>query len=124
MAIHHQPKFEGTSQPPHMRTGPHFHERAPEVHIQSSGGRKTSGQVRIPTPLTTCGQLLSPSLEGVFHTLLFLKGHICHNDDEGLRRENREPIIILGPNLVFVHGLVKFVPAAARLVCPDLLGSF
>ena len=28
---------------------------------------------------------------------------------------------ILGPNLIFVRGLVKFVPAVARLVCPDLL---
>ena len=30
---------------------------------------------------------------------------------------------ILGPNLIFVHGLVKFVPAVARIVCPDLLES-
>ena len=29
---------------------------------------------------------------------------------------------ILGPNLIFVCGLVKFFPAPARLVCPDLLG--
>ena len=31
-------------------------------------------------------------------------------------------MIILGPKLIFVTGLVMFVPAAARLVCPDLLG--
>ena len=30
---------------------------------------------------------------------------------------------ILGPKLILVRGLVKFVPAVARLVCPDLLGS-
>ena len=29
---------------------------------------------------------------------------------------------ILGPKLFFVTGLVIFVTAAARLVCPDLLG--
>ena len=28
---------------------------------------------------------------------------------------------ILGPKLIFVTGLVKFVTAVARLVCPDLL---
>ena len=31
--------------------------------------------------------------------------------------------VILGPELIFVTGLVKFVPAVARLVCPDLLES-
>ena len=29
---------------------------------------------------------------------------------------------ILGPKLIFVTGLVTFVTAVARLVCPDLLG--
>ena len=29
---------------------------------------------------------------------------------------------VLGPKLIFVTGLVKFVTAVARLVCPDLLG--
>ena len=29
---------------------------------------------------------------------------------------------VLGPKLIFVTGLVKFVTALARLVCPDLLG--
>ena len=28
----------------------------------------------------------------------------------------------LGPKLIFVTGLVIFVTAVARLVCPDLLG--
>merc|ERR1719229_58847 len=78
------PKFGGTSQPPHMRTRPHFHERAPEVHIESSGGRQTSGQVRIPAPLAACGQLLGSPLEGVPHTLFLFKSYICHNDNEGL----------------------------------------
>ena len=31
--------------------------------------------------------------------------------------------LILGPELIFVTGFVKFVTAVARLVCPDLLGS-
>ena len=30
---------------------------------------------------------------------------------------------ITGPNFIFVHGLVKFVPAVARLICQDQLGS-
>ena len=30
--------------------------------------------------------------------------------------------VILGPKLFFVTGLVIFVTAVARLVCPDLLG--
>ena len=30
---------------------------------------------------------------------------------------------VLGPELIFVIGLVKFVIAVARLVCPDLLGK-
>ena len=30
----------------------------------------------------------------------------------------------LGPKLILVHGLVKFVRAGARLVCPDLLNCF
>ena len=30
---------------------------------------------------------------------------------------------ILGPKLIFVSGLVIFVTAVARLVCPDLLGK-
>ena len=29
---------------------------------------------------------------------------------------------VLGPKLIFVTGLVIFVTAVARLVCPDLLG--
>ena len=29
---------------------------------------------------------------------------------------------VLGPKLIFVTGLVMFVTAVARLVCPDLLG--
>ena len=29
---------------------------------------------------------------------------------------------VLGPELIFPTGLVKFVTAVARLVCPDLLG--
>ena len=29
---------------------------------------------------------------------------------------------VLGPELIFVTGLVIFVTAVARLVCPDLLG--
>ena len=28
-----------------------------------------------------------------------------------------------GPNVIFVRGLVKFVPPVARLVCPDVLES-
>ena len=31
---------------------------------------------------------------------------------------------ILGSNLIFESGLVNFVPAATRLVCPDVLGPF
>ena len=31
--------------------------------------------------------------------------------------------VILGPKLFFVTGLVIFVTAVARLVCPDLLGQ-
>ena len=31
-------------------------------------------------------------------------------------------ILLLGPKLIFVTGLVNFVTAVARLVCPDLLG--
>ena len=30
---------------------------------------------------------------------------------------------VLGPKLIFVTGLVKFITGVARLVCPDLLGS-
>ena len=30
----------------------------------------------------------------------------------------------LGPNLIFVRGSMKFDSAVARLVCPDMLGSF
>ena len=36
--------------------------------------------------------------------------------------ERRSVLVnILGPKLFFVTGLVKFVAAVARLVCPDLL---
>ena len=37
-------------------------------------------------------------------------------------RPNRSRITVLGPKLFFVTGLVIFVTAVARLVCPDLLG--
>ena len=33
------------------------------------------------------------------------------------------PDILLGPKLIFVTGLVKFVTAVAILVCPDMLGK-
>ena len=36
--------------------------------------------------------------------------------------EYRTKLLILGPKLIFVTGLVTFVTAVARLVCPDLLG--
>ena len=31
-------------------------------------------------------------------------------------------LMLLGPKLIFVAGLVILVTAVARLVCPDLLG--
>ena len=42
-----------------------------------------------------------------------------------LRTDKTDRIIamhLLVPELIFVTGLVKFVTAVARLVCPDLLG--
>ena len=77
------------SQPPGMRTLPHFHERAPEVNIQSSRGLETPGQVRVPALLATGRQLLGPLLERVVCALLLVEGNICHDDDEGLKAENR-----------------------------------
>ena len=38
------------------------------------------------------------------------------------QREYSTSKSILGPKLFFVTGLVLFVTAEARLVCPDLLG--
>ena len=59
-------------------------------------------------------------------------GHLCTRVLEGPQQggERRgeqffyRQIDVLGPNLIFVRGLVKFVPAVARLVCQDKLGSF
>ena len=43
---------------------------------------------------------------------------------KGWRDENPVAVrsTVLGPKLIFVTGLVIFVTAVARLVCPDLLG--
>ena len=42
---------------------------------------------------------------------------------DGRGREARAAaIVLLGPKLFFVTGLVTFVTAVARLVCPDLIG--
>ena len=38
------------------------------------------------------------------------------------RHRIRLPTTVLGTKLIFVTGLVKFVTAVARLVCPDQLG--
>ena len=42
------------------------------------------------------------------------RGSICSNMDDTNH--------LLGPKLFFVTGLVIFITAVARLVCPDLLG--
>ena len=34
-----------------------------------------------------------------------------------------ETVEVLGPNLPFVYGMVKFNPSVARLVCQDQLGT-
>ena len=68
--------------------------------------------MKVPSPLpyarimVTVGQSQCDDIKILSHVSVFVSMSVC----------------LLGPELIFVTGLVKFVTAVARLVCLDLFG--